>query len=325
MAMEKVQIQKMSKTYENGDGVKAIDLTIHEGEILTLLGPSGCGKSTILRCLGGFQPIDEGRIVIDGEDVTTTPPEKRPTSMVFQSYNLWNHMTVYENLAFGLKLRKLPKGKIKEQISDMLTLLGLPDVAKKFPNQLSGGQQQRIAIGRSLLLDPSVLLLDEPYSALDAKIRQQMREELKRIQKETGVTVVFVTHDQEEAMALSNRIVVMEQGKIAQIGTPSEIYDAPKSRYIASFIGEMNFFKENNGLEIAFRPEDALLSATSGTYQGQIKQLMPVGHYSVATILYQRKLLKIYLAKGDSNKFEEEQQVYFTIQKSITYQEEKVG
>ena len=141
---------------------------------MTLLGPSGCGKSTILRCLGGFQPIDEGRIVIDGEDVTTTPPEKRPTSMVFQSYNLWNHMTVYENLAFGLKLRKLPKGKIKEQISDMLTLLGLPDVAKKFPNQLSGGQQQRIAIGRSLLLDPSVLLLDEPYSALDAKIRQQM-------------------------------------------------------------------------------------------------------------------------------------------------------
>lgn len=153
-------------------------------------------------------------------------------------------MTVYENLAFGLKLRKLPKGKIKEQISDMLTLLGLPDVAKKFPNQLSGGQQQRIAIGRSLLLDPSVLLLDEPYSALDAKIRQQMREELKRIQKETGVTVVFVTHDQEEAMALSNRIVVMEQGKIAQIGTPSEIYDAPKSRYIASFIGEMNFLKK---------------------------------------------------------------------------------
>lgn len=325
MSEIKVQIKNMSKLYENGDGVKNIDLTIQSGEILTLLGPSGCGKSTILRCLGGFQPVDNGIILIDGQDVTDVPPEKRPTSMVFQSYNLWNHMTVYENLAFGLKLRKIPKAAIKEQIADMLNLLGLPAVAKKFPSQLSGGQQQRIAIGRSLLLHPSVLLLDEPYSALDAKIRQQMREELKRIQKETGVTVVFVTHDQEEAMALSNRIVVMEQGKIAQIGTPTEIYENPESRYIASFIGEMNFLKNDRQQEIAFRPEDVLLSTEDGTYQGQIKQLMHIGHYSVATILYQNQLVKIYLSKLDSGDFQEEQPIYFTIKKSITYKEEKVG
>ena len=176
MSKVKVEIRNMSKVYENGDGIQNIDLMIQAGEILTLLGPSGCGKSTILRCLGGFQALDQGRIYIDGKEVTALPPEKRPTSMVFQGYNLWNHMTVYENLAFGLKLRKYPKQEIKQRVHEMLDLLKLPNIEKKYPSELSGGQQQRIAIGRSLILEPAVLLMDEPYSALDAKIRQQMRE-----------------------------------------------------------------------------------------------------------------------------------------------------
>lgn len=321
MATIKVKIQNMTKIYDNGDGVRQVDLDIYEGEIVTLLGPSGCGKSTILRCLGGFQSLDSGRILIDEVDVTNAPADKRPTSMVFQSYNLWSHMTVYENLSFGLKLRKQSKGEIKQKITEMLRLLNLPGVEKKYPNQLSGGQQQRIAIGRSLLLEPAVLLLDEPYSALDAKIRQQMREELKRIQKETGVTVVFVTHDQEEAMSLSDRIVVMEKGAIAQIGTPSEIYEEPINRYTASFIGEMNFISLENKEELAFRPEDVIVSKSEGNYQGELQQIVNAGHYSIAQLNYQNQLLKIYLNKVEAETYQTQEQIYFTIKKSRIYQE----
>lgn len=319
----KVEIKDLSKVYPNGDGIKGIGLTIYTGEILTLLGPSGCGKSTILRALGGFNEVDSGQILIDGQDVTTIVPEKRPTSMVFQGYNLWTHMTVFENLALGLKLRKLPKNVIKEKIQEMLIMLNLPDMGKKYPSQLSGGQQQRIAIGRSLLLEPAVLLLDEPYSALDAKIRVQMREELKRIQKETKVTVVFVTHDQEEALSLSNRIVVMDKGEIAQIGTPSEIYDQPANRYTASFIGEMNFLMIE-GTELAFRPENVSVFAdSSGHYQGQIVTIMSVGHYVNMTILFNEQELKVYLSREIAKEFHEAQKISFDILTYKTYLEEE--
>ncbi|MFC6314715.1 ABC transporter ATP-binding protein [Lapidilactobacillus achengensis] len=314
----KVRINHISKVYENGDGIRDIDLEIRNGEILTLLGPSGCGKSTILRCLGGFQGVDSGHILIDGQDVTELPANKRPTSMVFQSYNLWDHMTVYENLAFGLKLRKMAKSKIREKITAMLQLLRMPEVVKKYPSQLSGGQQQRIAIGRSLLLEPSVLLLDEPYSALDAKIRQQMREELKRIQRETGVTVAFVTHDQEEAMALSDRIVVMDKGSIAQIDTPQNIYENPINRYTASFIGEMNFLDQ--GLDVqAFRPEDATLSAEHGDFLARIDHVSSAGHYGIITLTYQEQPLKIFVDKVALAQYQPHQQVYVTVNKAKTY------
>lgn len=217
----KLQITGMEKKYKNGDGVENINIDVYEGEFVTMLGPSGCGKSTILRTLGGFLDIDKGDILIDGQSVKDLPPEKRPTAMVFQSYNLWPHMTVYENLAFGLEIKKVPKNVIRSEIERGLKLVNMSGYEKKYPGQLSGGQQQRIAIARALLLKPSVLLLDEPFSALDAKIRAQMREELKRIQEELNITVVFVTHDQEEAMALSHRIVVMNKGFIEQIGTPT--------------------------------------------------------------------------------------------------------
>ena len=223
MKNKKIKIEDLSVIYENGDGVRNIYMDVYEGEILTLLGPSGCGKTTILRAIGGFNKATDGKIIIDEEDITKLPPEKRPTSMVFQSYNLWPHMSVYENLAFGLKLRKIDPKIIKKEIDEMLVLLKMKGFEDKYPTQLSGGQAQRIAIARSLLLKPTVLLLDEPFSALDAKIRVQMREELKRIQAELNISIAFVTHDQEEAISLSHSIVVMEKGKIAQIGTPAEM------------------------------------------------------------------------------------------------------
>ena len=179
----KLRIHDMKKTYDNGDGVEHINLDVYEGEFVTLLGPSGCGKSTILRTLGGFLEIDEGKIILDGEEVQSLPPEKRPTAMVFQNYNLWPHMSVYDNLAFGMKIKKMPKNEINDRVIQMLELVGMKGYEKKYPGQLSGGQQQRVAIARALLLEPAVLLLDEPFSALDAKIRSQMREELKKFKR----------------------------------------------------------------------------------------------------------------------------------------------
>lgn len=318
----KVKIANVSRVYENGDGIHGIDLAVYEGEILTLLGPSGCGKSTLLRCLGGFNACDEGTIFIDNQDMTRVAPEKRTTSMVFQGYNLWNHMTVYENLAWGLKLRKVSKKECQKKVAAMLELLQLPGVEKKYPTQLSGGQQQRIAIGRSLILEPAVLLMDEPYSALDAKIRQQMREELKRIQQETGVTVVFVTHDQEEALSLSNRIVVMEKGKIAQVGTPAEIYEQPVNRYTASFIGEMNFVEDAEG-EVAFRPEDTQLVPvdTPNSWTGEVVQVRFNGPFAVMSIALpnQTSEVKIHVSKFDVETYLPGQKIAFCLTQAKHY------
>ena len=289
----KLQIKDMTKKYDNGDGVEHINLDVYEGEIVTFLGPSGCGKTTILRTIGGFLDVTSGDITIDGQSIVSLPPEKRPTAMVFQSYNLWPHMTIYENLAFGLKLRKVPKDTIDKDIKDILALVSMSGCEKKYPSQLSGGQQQRIAIARSLLLKPSLLLLDEPFSALDAKIRQQMREELKKIQHDLGITVIFVTHDQEEAMSLSHRIVVMNKGKFDQIGTPSEIYDHPATRHVASFIGEMNFIQQEDGTSIAVRPEDITVTeGADGSYTGVVRTIMLLGHYVVITVQHGDDIVK---------------------------------
>ena len=289
----KLQIKDMTKKYDNGDGVEHINLDVYEGEIVTFLGPSGCGKTTILRTIGGFLDVTSGDITIDGQSIVGLPPEKRPTAMVFQSYNLWPHMTIYENLAFGLKLRKVPKDTIDKDIKDILALVSMSGCEKKYPSQLSGGQQQRIAIARSLLLNPSLLLLDEPFSALDAKIRQQMREELKKIQHDLGITVIFVTHDQEEAMSLSHRIVVMNKGKFDQIGTPSEIYDHPATRHVASFIGEMNFIQQEDGTSIAVRPEDITVTeGADGSFTGVVRTIMLLGHYVVITVQHGDDIVK---------------------------------
>ena len=235
--------------------------------------------------------------MLDGAEVQGLPPEKRPTGMVFQSYNLWPHMTIYENMAFGLKLRKTPKKEMDAQIAEMLALVKMSGSEKKYPTQLSGGQQQRVAIARALVLRPAVLLLDEPFSALDAKIRGQMREELKRIQREAGLTVIFVTHDQEEAMAISDRIAVMNQGAIEQLDSPTEIYDNPHSRFVAGFIGEMNFLDEG-GAVLAVRPEDIALRSASGAGMTRIESVMPLGHYTqIILVRADGARLKVFIPK----------------------------
>ncbi|MGX8714599.1 MAG: ABC transporter ATP-binding protein [Lachnospiraceae bacterium] len=312
----KLQIKDMTKKYSNGDGVAHINLDVYEGEIVTFLGPSGCGKSTILRTIGGFLDVTSGDITIDGQSIVSLPPEKRPTAMVFQSYNLWPHMSIYENLAFGMKLRKIPKATIDEDIKKMLALVSMSGTEKKYPGQLSGGQQQRIAIARSLLLKPSLLLLDEPFSALDAKIRQQMREELKKIQRDLGITVIFVTHDQEEAMSLSDRIVVMNKGKFDQVGTPAEIYDNPETMHVASFIGEMNFIKKGSDT-IAVRPED--LTVVKGHGKGDIDAIvrttMMLGHYVVLTVQKDDDIIKCFIDRELSETLTENDPVSLTLGK----------
>ncbi len=315
----KLQIKNMTKKYANGDGVENIDLDVYEGEFVTMLGPSGCGKSTILRTLGGFLNVDDGEILLDGAPIHQLPPEKRPTAMVFQSYNLWPHMTIYENLTFGLKIRKVEKKEMSERADKMLELVGMTGHGKKYPGQLSGGQQQRVAIARALLLKPSVLLLDEPFSALDAKIRQQMREELKKIQSELNITVVFVTHDQEEAMALSHRIVVMNKGVFEQIGTANEIYDNPKSKYVASFIGEMNFIEDGNKI-VSVRPENVVVEkGGDGKYTGSVVTVMMLGHYAEILVDVKGKLIRSYVNRNAASKFSEREEVSLSFTKQAEY------
>lgn len=299
---EKLIISGLTKKFSKNEGIENINISVKEKELLTLLGPSGCGKTTLMRAIGGFNKIDTGKIVLDGREIQDLPPEQRPTGMVFQSYNLWPHMTVFENMAFGLQIRNYPKNQMKEEIQAMLKLVRMDGSEKKYPSQLSGGQQQRIAIARSLALKPSLLLLDEPFSALDAKIWGQMREELKRIQREAGLTVIFVTHDQEEAMAISDRIAIMKSGSIEQIGNPDEIYENPKTRFVAEFIGEMNFIQEN-GQEIAVRPEDISMTKDSkGIYR--ILELMSLGHFTQAIVRRaDGQEIKVFMEKDVARNF----------------------
>ena len=229
-------------------------------------------------------------------------------------------MTIYENLAFGLKLRKIPKKTIDEDIKKMLALVSMSGSEKKYPSQLSGGQQQRIAIARSLLLKPSLLLLDEPFSALDAKIRQQMREELKKIQSDLGITVIFVTHDQEEAMALSHRIVVMNKGKFDQVGTPEEIYDKPATKHVASFIGEMNFIKQGSKI-IAVRPEDLTVSeGANGELVGEVRTIMLLGHYVVLTVQHGDDIIKCFVDREISDRLKAGDKVSMAIGKHTVFE-----
>lgn len=222
--------------------VNHVDLEIEEGEIFSLLGPSGCGKTTLLRMVAGLENIDGGDILIEGQVVNTIPPYKRDCSIVFQQLALFPHMTVAENIAFGLEERKVSKPEIRQRVSDLLDLMGLGQMGNRRPNQLSGGQQQRVALARSLVLKPKVLLLDEPLASLDRKLRKEMQVELRRIQREVGITFLYVTHDQKVALSLSDRIGVMKSGKVVQIGTPTEIYEAPRTEFVASFMGASNIF-----------------------------------------------------------------------------------
>ncbi len=259
--MTRVSLVGVRKIFGKTVAVDRVSIDIEDGELFTIVGPSGCGKTTLLRIIAGFEMPDEGRVFFDDKDVTRLKPSQRNTAMVFQNYALWPHMTVFENIAYGLKLRKLPKEEIKSRVMQVVELVRLEGLENRYPLQLSGGQQQRVALARALVVEPKVLLLDEPLSNLDAKLRIEMREEIKRLQKMLGITTIYVTHDQEEAMSISDRIAVMDKGRILQVGKPRDIYFYPKNIFVASFVGRSNILE---GVVVDKKGEVAEVVISSG-------------------------------------------------------------
>lgn len=302
-----IELKGLSKNYDDQQVLKGIDLNIYENEFLTLLGPSGCGKTTTLRIIAGFEDPSGGEVLFDGIDITKIPSYKREVNTVFQKYALFPFLNVFDNVAFGLKIKKMDKSVIEHKVANMLELVGLSGFAKRDVSSLSGGQQQRVAIARALVNEPKVLLLDEPLGALDAKLRKDMQTELKRIQKETGITFVFVTHDQEEALSMSDTVVVLNEGIIQQVGTPEDIYNEPENRFVAGFIGESNIiegimkkdllvsfdgndfecvdkgFKDNEEVEVVIRPEDIdIVKPKEAKVKGIVKSIVFKGvHHEI--------------------------------------------
>jgi len=300
-----ISFKNIVKKFDGQLVLKGINLDIYENEFVTLLGPSGCGKTTLLRILGGFLEPDEGEVIFDGQNIANLPPYKRDLNTVFQKYALFPHMNVFDNVAFGLKIKKEPKDIIYQKVTRMLKLVGLGDFGKRSVHEMSGGQQQRVAIARALVNEPKVLLLDEPLGALDAKLRKEMQRELKKIQKEVGITFIFVTHDQEEALTMSDKIVIMKDGNIQQIGSPTDIYNEPVNRYVANFIGESNIvdgvmikdhlvmfedrqfecvdagFATNEKVDVVIRPEDLdIVPVKQGKLRGTVRSTLFKGvHY----------------------------------------------
>ncbi|MBD2163261.1 ABC transporter ATP-binding protein [Calothrix membranacea FACHB-236] len=237
-----VELRNVFKFFHQEPAVNGVDLEVRQGEFFSILGPSGCGKTTILRLIAGFETADAGKVLIQGQPMTNVPPYRRPVNTVFQSYALFNHLNVWDNIAFGLRLKKLRKSEIDHRVKEALKLVKMESLRSRFPNQLSGGQQQRVALARALVNRPSVVLLDEPLGALDLKLRKEMQVELLNLHEELKLTFIMVTHDQEEALSLSDRIAVINQGKIEQVGTPSQIYEFPRTTFVADFIGDTNLF-----------------------------------------------------------------------------------
>ena len=302
-----IELKNISKEFDGVQVLKNISLYIRKKEFVTLLGPSGCGKTTTLRIIGGFETPTSGEVLFDGRDIVNLPPYKRKVNTVFQKYALFPHLNVFDNIAFGLKLRKMPKAEINRRVEQMLELVNLKGYGKRHVDALSGGQQQRVAIARSLVNEPEVLLLDEPLGALDLKLRKEMQLELKNMQQRLGITFLYVTHDQEEALTMSDTIVVMREGKILQIGDPKRIYDEPANAFVADFIGESNIlrgtmirdelvefagarfpcvdfgFGENAPVDVVIRPEDIMLVGEDvGQLVGTIKSVLFKGvHYEM--------------------------------------------
>lgn len=307
MAEKCIELKGITKAFDGQIVLDHMNLDIHENEFVTLLGPSGCGKTTTLRIMGGFETADEGQVLLNGTDIARLPANKRPINTVFQKYALFSHMNIEENIAFGLKIKKKSKDYIRDKIKYALKLVNLDGYEKRMPDSLSGGQQQRIAIARAIVNEPKILLLDEPLGALDLKMRQGMQYELIRLKEELGITFVYVTHDQEEALTMSDTIVVMNQGYIQQIGTPENIYNEPENAFVADFIGHSNIidgtmikdelveilgahwacvdkgFGNNKPVDVVIRPEDVeLVDPSEGTLQGEVTSLIFKGvHYEL--------------------------------------------
>lgn len=310
MEKELIKLEHISKSFDGTVILDDLELTIHENEFMTLLGPSGCGKTTTLRLIGGFETPDQGRIIFDGSDITALAPNERRLNTVFQKYALFNHMSIAENIAFGLKISKKSKEYIRDKIKYALKLVNLEGYEQRSIDSLSGGQQQRIAIARAIVNEPKVLLLDEPLGALDLKMRQDMQYELIRLKNELGITFIYVTHDQEEALTMSDTIVVMNQGYIQQIGTPEDIYNEPVNAFVADFIGDSNIidgimvrdklvkvlhadlecvdtgFGTNRPVDVVIRPEDLLITEPEqGFFKGQITSVIFKGvHYEIEVL-----------------------------------------
>ncbi|MEG1003906.1 spermidine/putrescine ABC transporter ATP-binding protein [Clostridium sp.] len=302
-----LMLKGISKKYGDNEVLKNLNLNIKKNEFLTLLGPSGCGKTTTLKIIAGFETADSGKVMFDDKDMATLPSHKRPVNTVFQKYALFPHMNVYDNIAFGLKIKKLPKDEIKEKVTDMLKMVALSGFEHRSIDSLSGGQQQRVAIARALVNEPEVLLLDEPLGALDLKLRKEMQIELKKIQQRLGITFIFVTHDQEEALTMSDTIIVMNKGLIQQMGTPQDIYNEPSNAFVADFIGESNIvdgimhddfntefcghifesvdkgFKKDEAVDIVIRPEDIkMVKEDVGMLKGKVLSVVFKGvHYEI--------------------------------------------
>ena len=314
MSNKIIELKGLTKNFDDQQVLKGIDLNIYENEFLTLLGPSGCGKTTILRIIAGFEEPSKGELLFNGIDISKVPPYKREINTVFQKYALFPFLNVHDNVAFGLNLKKVDKSVVDQKVSRMLKLVGLEGFEKRDVTLLSGGQQQRVAIARALVNEPKVLLLDEPLGALDAKLRKEMQFELKKIQKEVGITFIFVTHDQEEALSMSDTVVVMNEGIIQQVGTPEDIYNEPENRFVASFIGESNImeghmlddllvefdgyefecvdkgFKKNEQVEVVIRPEDIdIVEPQEAKIQGVVKSIVFKGvHHEIVVETEQR-------------------------------------
>lgn len=278
MSSSNVKLQHLRKSFfdihhqKENVAVEDFSLDIQGGELVTLLGPSGCGKTTVLRMLAGFESPTSGHIILNEKDITQLPPNKRNSAMVFQSYALFPHMNVEENIMYGLKLRGFSKEEQSQKLSGFLDIVNLRGYEKRKPHELSGGQQQRVALARALIVKPAILLFDEPLSNLDAKLRESMRNEIRNIQKSLKITAVYVTHDQAEAMAISDRVVVMNKGKIEQIGSSQDVYLRPSTRFVADFMGAANFLTQANGKTLVVRPESITLSKDSGQISGVIKE-----------------------------------------------------
>ena len=330
--MKKVilKLENFSKSYGKKEIIKKIDLDVYEGEFLTLLGSSGCGKTTILRSISGLDFPTTGKVYIDGEDVTDLEPPKRKVNTIFQNYALFPLMTIEENIAFGLKMKKVPKKEINERVQKMLELVHLEGYEKRKPKELSGGEQQRVSIVRGLINNPKVLLLDEPLSALDLKLRKKMQIELKQLQRKLGITFIYVTHDQEEALSMSDRIVVLKEGVIEQIGTPIDVYENPNSLYVADFLGEANIFhgevvekKEeeiivktdiltfevlnnsfdiNKKVDIIIRPENMIISKEKNKincFEAKIYEQIYDGAFTKILLKVNKKVIKVTIYGND--------------------------
>ncbi len=331
-----IRLEKIKKVFDSHVvAVDDVSLDIREGEFFSLLGPSGCGKTTTLRLIAGFEEPTEGTVYIRGRDVTRIPPHKRDTGMVFQNYALFPHRSIFDNVAFGLRMRRLPKEAIKKKVNDALKLVEMEGLGDRRPSQLSGGQQQRVALARAIVIEPTVLLCDEPLGALDKKLRQQMQFELKKLQKKIGVTLVYVTHDQEEALTMSDRIAVMHQGRVIQMGSPLQIYNHPQTIFVSNFIGDSNLFegsveKMDKGLAhvvtpdqvrlvtrgndvapgdrltIAVRPEKARLLITGETAGNSYSGSVESANFMGVSILYRIALpsgrLVFVIEPNDGNK-----------------------